>query len=352
MALLALENGHQVVSCLHPNLHGAETLQDLRQRGGEVLGWRRSGVARFQKWEQRIRPNFSDAKLGNPDLILLSCGSLPAITYVPGLMQYIEKTRATLAVLCLFNAESLAFSPQEREQVGGLLRRSAANIFVADQNRRQAVRQFGIDLDRASVFYGPLRKRFCEPLPMPPVELGVVFSCVARLDLLWKGQDILLEVLSGEVWRERNWSLRMYGNGADREHLAGLVKYFGLEERVQFKGFAEQMQDIWRDSQVMVLPSRGEGTPLATLEAMMCGRPVVTTDVGGNREVLVEGESGWIAEGATPSSFALAMERCWGARSAWSQMGANAHVKAVEVAGAEPSQRLLEVLESAVKHRN
>jgi glycosyltransferase involved in cell wall biosynthesis len=85
---------------------------------------------------------------------------------------------------------------------------------------------------------------------------------------------------------------------------------------------------------------------------MMCGRPVVTTDVGGNREVLVEGESGWIAEGATPSSFALAMERCWGVRSAWAQMGARAHAKALEVDGLEPSKKLLEVLESAVKHRN
>jgi glycosyltransferase involved in cell wall biosynthesis len=351
MALLALQNGHEVIACLHSDLHRAEVLKDFRMRGGEVLGWSRSGVARFQKWNQRIRPNFSDSKLGNPDLLLLSCGSLPAITFVPGLMQYIKKTRASLAVLCLFNAESLAFSAHEREQVVGLLRRSAANIFVADQNRRQAVRQFGVDLDRASVFYGPLRERFKEPLPMPSLESGVVFSCVARLDLLWKGQDILLEVLSGDTWRERQWSLRIYGSGADREHLVGLVQHFGLEDRVKFTGFAERMQDIWRESHVMLLPSRGEGTPLATLEAMMCGRPVATTDVGGNKEVLLEGETGWIAEGATPSSFALALERCWEARSTWAQIGAKAHAKAVEVSDSEPSKRLLEVLELAAKHR-
>jgi glycosyltransferase involved in cell wall biosynthesis len=351
MALLALQNGHEVIACLHPNLHGAGTLAEFRRRGGEVLGWRSNGVARFQKWEQKLFPSFSDAKLGNPDLILLSCGSLPAITFVPGLMQYIKKTRAALAVLCLFNAESLAFSAHEREQVAGLLRCSAANFFVADQNRRQAVRQFGVNLDRASVFYGPLREWFKEPLPMPSLESGVIFSCVARLDLLWKGQDILLEVLSGDTWRERQWSLRIYGSGADREHLVGLVQHFGLEDRVKFTGFAERMQDIWRESHVMVLPSRGEGTPLATLEAMMCGRPVATTDVGGNKEVLVEGETGWIAEGATPSSFALALDRCWEARANWAQMGVKAHAKAVEVSGSEPSKRLLEVLESAAKHR-
>ena len=352
MALLALEKGHQVVACLHPDLHGASTIEEFRNRGGEVLAWRRGGVARFQKWDQRIRPSFSDAKLGNPNLILLSCGSLPAITYVPGLLDYLKNTSAKLAVLCLFNAEALAFSATERSAVAGLLEKSRANIFVAEQNRHQAVRQFGVDLQDAHVFYGPLRERFEEALPMAATESGVVFSCVARLDLLWKAQDILLEVLSTKKWSRRNWKLRIYGTGADQEHLKKLVQIFDLSARVEFRGYAKDMRDIWRDSHVMVLPSRGEGTPLATLEAMMCGRPVVTTDVGGNREVLEEGVTGWIAEGTTPNSFALAMERCWEAQGAWAQMGAQAHAKALEVAGAEPSKRLLEVLESAGNQRN
>jgi glycosyltransferase involved in cell wall biosynthesis len=352
MALLALEKGHEVVACLHPDLHAASTLEEFRKRGGEVLGWRRSGVARLQNWGQRIRPNFSDAKLGDPDLILLSCGSLPAITYVPGLMGYLKNTSAKLAVLCLFNAEALAFSATERSAVAELLEKSRANIFVADQNRRQAVRQFGVDLRDAHVFYGPLRERFDVALPMPPLESGVVFSCVARLDLLWKAQDILLEVLAGEKWLRRDWKLRIYGTGADREHIQKLVQIFDLSARVEFRGYAKDMRDIWRDSHVMVLPSRGEGTPLATLEAMMCGRPVLTTDVGGNREVLEEGVTGWIAEGATPNSFALAMERCWEAQGSWAQMGAQAHAKALGVAGAEPSKRLLEVLELAAKPHN
>lgn len=344
MALLALEEGHEVVACLHPDLHGASTLEEFLKRGGEVLGWRRGGVARLQKWEQMLRPNFSDAKLGNPDLILLSCGSLPAITYVPGLIGYLKKTQAELAVLCLFNAEALAFSASERQQVGWLLEKSRANIFVADQNRRQAVRQFGVDLQDAHVFYGPLRERFDEALPMPPWESGVVFSCVARLDLLWKAQDILLEVLGSEKWLARNWRLRIYGTGVDRGHIEKLVRIFHLVERVEFRGFAKDMREIWWDSHLMVLPSRGEGTPLATLEAMMCGRPVVTTDVGGNREVLEEGVTGWIAEAATPASFDAALERAWNSRTVWTKMGVMAHANAVNIDRLQPSSLLFELL--------
>lgn len=279
MALLALEQGHQVVASLHEDIHSPET-ESFEKHGGLVHRWRRTGVVRLQKWQQKFFPNFSDRLLGDPDLVLLSCGSLPAITFVPGLMDYLRKTRAKLAVLCLFNAEALAFSTRERHDVSWLLKNASANIFVADGNRREAIRQFGVDLTGAHVFHGPLRECFDEPLPMPESGSGIIFSCVARLDILWKGQDILLEVLSSETWKSRDWKLRIYGNGSDREHIAQLIQLFGLNDRVSFAGFANDMRDIWRDSQVMLLPSRGEGTPLATLEAMMCARPVVTTDVG------------------------------------------------------------------------
>ena len=348
MALMALQGGDQVVACLHQDLHLGEPLKRFLATEGQLIDWRRGSIARFENVRQRISPNFSDRRLGHPDLILLSCGSLPAITYVPGLLKYLQTSTVKFAVLCLFNAEALAISPKERHDVAWLLKNSKANIFVAEQNRTLAVRQFGIPLNSASVFYGPLRERFNAPLPMPNDDLIPVFSCVARLDLLWKGQDILLEVLSSNLWRSRKWHLRLYGNGIDKPHIENLIRIFGLEDRVTFAGFANDMREIWADSQLMVLPSRGEGTPLATLEAMMCGRPVVTTDVGGNREVLEEGLTGWIADAATPRSFAQAMERAWFDRHRWAEMGRTAYLKAIKVDAQEPSRLLLEVIKNKV----
>ena len=346
MALLALHEGDEVVACLHKDLLLAEPLKQFCEGGGKLIEWRRGSVARFESLIQKISPNFSDSRLGHPDFILLSCGSLPAITYVPGIVEYLKNSSSKFAILCLFNAEALAISPKERREVAWLLENSKANIFVAEQNRTLAVRQFGITLDSASVFYGPLRAQFVAPLPMPNDDSIPVFSCVARLDLLWKGQDILLEVLSSDLWKSRKWQLRFYGNGIDKQHIENLIRTFGLEDRVTFAGFANDMREIWADSQLMVLPSRGEGTPLATLEAMMCGRPVVTTDVGGNREVLEDGLTGWIADAATPRSFALAMERAWLDRGRWAEMGRAAHLKAIEVDAREPSRLLLEFIKN------
>jgi glycosyltransferase involved in cell wall biosynthesis len=60
---------------------------------------------------------------------------------------------------------------------------------------------------------------------------------------------------------------------------------------------------------VMVLPSHGEGMPMAVLEAMATGRPVVTTDVAGCRETIVDGESGILVPPGAPAALAVAMEQ-------------------------------------------
>ena len=92
------------------------------------------------------------------------------------------------------------------------------------------------------------------------------------------------------------------------------------------------------------MPSRGEGLPLAILEAMICGRPTVATDVGGNCEILEDGVTGFIAEAATPRSFGKAMEAAWQEQSRWRQMGQIAHQFAQKIISSDPNGKLLDYL--------
>jgi len=98
-----------------------------------------------------------------------------------------------------------------------------------------------------------------------------------------------------------------------------------------------------------VLPSRGEGLSLAMLEAMMCGRPVIATDVGGCREVLEEGVTGFIAEDASEDALGRALERAWAVRSKWQAMGASAHQKAKELSAVGAEKQLLDYLVNIVR---
>jgi glycosyltransferase involved in cell wall biosynthesis len=68
---------------------------------------------------------------------------------------------------------------------------------------------------------------------------------------------------------------------------------------------------IWRENHVLVLPSRYEGLPLTIVEAMLCGRPIVATDVAGHSEVINDGVTGFLAEAATVKSLERSLERMW-----------------------------------------
>lgn len=57
------------------------------------------------------------------------------------------------------------------------------------------------------------------------------------------------------------------------------------------------------------MPSRFEGLPLAMVEAMLCARPVVATDVAGHAEIIEDGVTGFLADAPTAGSMAAALER-------------------------------------------
>ena len=89
------------------------------------------------------------------------------------------------------------------------------------------------------------------------------------------------------------------------------------------------------------MPSLNEGMALAVIEAMICGRPVVTTDVGGNVEWIVDNINGFIAEGANVRSFDSALERAWSRRDEWELIGRNAHETAILRYDKEPGKTFL-----------
>jgi glycosyltransferase involved in cell wall biosynthesis len=101
---------------------------------------------------------------------------------------------------------------------------------------------------------------------------------------------------------------------------------------------------------LLVLPSRSEGTPLALVEAMLCARPAVVTDVGGNADWVEDDQTGFVAEAPTAKSFGAALERAWAARAKWQIMGKQARDNAVIKFDKSAGKSLLKVLLEASSH--
>ncbi len=202
-------------------------------------------------------------------------------------------------------------------------REAVAVFFVADHNRRTVERQLSLALPDAEVVRNPFMVQADGPLPWPVASRNVLrLACVARLWPLDKGQDVLLNVLARERWRSRPVEVSFFGHGENARGVEEMARHLALAN-VRFPGFADPTE-IWRTHHALVLPTRAEGTPLAQVEAMMCGRPVIVADAGGTTEIMRDGEHGFIAIAAAEAALDDALERAWQRRDGWPAMGAAA----------------------------
>jgi glycosyltransferase involved in cell wall biosynthesis len=170
-----------------------------------------------------------------------------------------------------------------------------------------------------------------------------------------KGQDLLLNVLARERWRHRPVEVNFYGEGPMGRGLEEMKNYLKLE-RVHFRGFVQDISEVWRTHHALVLASRAEGLPLAQVEAMMCGRPAIMTIAGGSAEILVEGETGFIAEAQTVEALDAAMERAWQRRGDWKSIGLRAAESVRKLIPENPcevfAEKLAEIHDAVVQRRN
>jgi glycosyltransferase involved in cell wall biosynthesis len=118
---------------------------------------------------------------------------------------------------------------------------------------------------------------------------------------------------------------------------------------VRFRGPTTDVRRVWAENHVLLLPSRVEGLPLTVVEAAMCGRVVVATDVGGVRRWCDAGGVGFVAAAPTVSAFGEAMEEMWIARDRWEELGADARRYATEWYGRGPELELLDRVAGVVQ---
>jgi glycosyltransferase involved in cell wall biosynthesis len=102
------------------------------------------------------------------------------------------------------------------------------------------------------------------------------------------------------------------------------------------------------NNQVLILPSLSEGTPLALMEAMLSGRAALSTDVGGNATYIRDGDTGFLADVASVSCIATAMEKVWASKAELSEIGVRAFNHALKITDLHPEKTLLDFIEQII----
>jgi glycosyltransferase involved in cell wall biosynthesis len=125
--------------------------------------------------------------------------------------------------------------------------------------------------------------------------------------LAWeKGPDVLLE--AGARLRDLDLTLCFVGDGPERQALVERARDQGLD--VYWSGVVPEAWRLFTAFDLFVLSSRTEGTPMALLEAMHAGVPIVATAVGGVPDVVGEG-AGWLVPPEDPEALAAAVRHAF-----------------------------------------
>ncbi|MEU0431115.1 glycosyltransferase [Streptomyces sp. NPDC006290] len=157
--------------------------------------------------------------------------------------------------------------------------------------REDADLWIGQGMNNASFMPNPIP--FMPEVPSP--RTGNVVVSVGRLHDQ-KGIDMLLDAWAETAPRHPDWRLRIYGSGEDEEILKKQCTALGLDDCVDWMGRTSDVPGAMRGGSVFVLSSRGEGFPLALMEAMATGLPCAAFDCApGVHEIIRDGEDGLLA---------------------------------------------------------
>jgi glycosyltransferase involved in cell wall biosynthesis len=107
-----------------------------------------------------------------------------------------------------------------------------------------------------------------------------------------------------EVARQVSGNLILIGPGSDRQLLLDLASRLGIASRVQFIGAVADPADYLRAADVFVLPSLAEGMSNSLLEAMATGLPCAVSGIGGNTDLITNGQTGRLITSPTPQTWA------------------------------------------------
>ncbi len=322
----------------------------LRQAGCQVF--LRTDEPTLRRAARRLFPlsaylmtQLQELASSSPDYVVISQGhSYEGLRWMKGCRSLGLK----YAVIAHMAAEQFWPSDAEASELADAYGGAVASYFVSQSNLNLCRRQFSAELPGASVVRNPFGVSYDAAPPWPgDATRQLSLACVGRIDLVAKGQDLLVEALSLPRWRDRAVSVALYGTGGNVRCVQRMIESAGLSN-ITLAGHVDGIEALWARHHGLILPSRFEGLPLAVVEAMLCGRPCIATDVAGNSEVITDGVNGFLAAAPTVPLLLEAMERAWDSRGNLQAMGQAAAKSIRELVPRDPVGDFVEKLKLAI----
>jgi glycosyltransferase involved in cell wall biosynthesis len=204
-------------------------------------------------------------------------------------------------------------------------------ITVSDAVREKLIREYGYSAEKTVTVRNGVDLRRYRRLNVPGAlnlkrELGCAVSdpiilCIANLNPQ-KRIDVLLRAVHIVSRNHQRVRCVILGRGTLEAKLRSLADDLEVADRVVFAGHVGDVRPYLEVAELLVLSSDKEGLPLCLGEAMAYGIPCVATDVGGNKEIIVHGQTGLLVKPGSPEPLAEAIEYLLAHSDERSRMGA------------------------------
>lgn len=238
----------------------------------------------------------------------------PDVVHINGAFDVIPAFGARLAgIPVVWHLNDTVFSPRISRILGGIVRRMAAQVVTA---ANRVAQHYGIPDDQRLTVHAPVDvDRFAprDPADWPRPEPRLLL--IGNWNWI-KGQDKFIQVIANLRGKGLNVRGLVAGRFLDSQEafwqpILQDLKARGLDQVVDTPGFVADTHAALCDSDILLLTSHSEASPIAVLEAMSVGIPQVVFDVGGVREMLGEGEdaAGVIVDRQDVVAMTAAVER-------------------------------------------
>lgn len=281
-----------------------EWIDKITELGAEVVTYRlsRGGLNPLADIKSTIQLIHKIKKI-NPDVVLsysakpVIYGTLAAkVAKVPDIVGMLEGLGYTFTD----QPEGQIFKTKLVRNIQVLLYRIAFKyldkiIFLNSDDKKDLLDRYGLKVPKVHILGGIGLNLNNYQFSQPPIQ-PVKFLFIGRL-LKEKGVFELIEAM--RIVKSKYSNVHFVVLGAiDHENL-GALKQETLDQLVQenlfeYPGYVANVQDWITESSVFILPSYREGVPRSTQEAMAIGRPIITTDVPGCRDTVIDGVNGFL----------------------------------------------------------
>jgi glycosyltransferase involved in cell wall biosynthesis len=213
-------------------------------------------------------------------------------------------------------------SPAIRWLLAKLLSAPRCRVIVQNPDDSELLRQSGVPESRLRMVRGAgVDTLMFSPAPEPPEPICVMMAT----RILWdKGVGEFVEAARQIRQSVANVRFVLVGD-PDADNPASVpeatLKAWQRECVVEWFGHCDGMEKIFHTAHVVCLPSYREGLPKVLIEAAACGKPIVTTDVPGCREVVCDGDNGLLVPVRDSKALSIALRRLIDNSELRSQMG-------------------------------